>query len=174
MLFLQVVSGWGNCLYRHAQHMACTLFKIGHCWGCLNLNMPHTCRAMDAFCLPPQDDFLSCLCGRTADCFLLPGCCGLAFSTLIAEYGRLPIFAFSLSSDLPTTSGAAARSTTTVLCPPPQSSSPFTTRPGPPCWGPSTACWRPRLPCCWRRSSWLTTTATEVRLPRIGVVGITL
>lgn len=71
-------------------------------------------------------------------------------------------------------SGAAARSTTTALCPPPPSSSPFTTRPGPPCWGPSTACWRPRPPCCWRRSSSLTTTATEVRpTPPIRAVWIT-
>lgn len=44
--------------------------------------------------------------------------------------------------------------------------SPSTMRPGPPCWGRSTASLRRPPTSCWMRWCWWTTTATEVRAHR--------
>lgn len=72
------------------------------------------------------------------------------------------IWVNSFSSLLTHLSGAAVRSLNTAVYPPPLWSSPSTTRPGPPCWGRSTACWRRPPITCWTRWCWWTTTATEV------------
>lgn len=84
-------------------------------------------------------------------------------------YALFLMLTMSVSPPMPThlhkhTSDAEVRSLTTAVYLQPPWSSPSTTRPGPPCWGLFTVYWRPHLPSCWRRSSSLMTTVTEVLL----------
>lgn len=67
-----------------------------------------------------------------------------------------------LTTKSPLSPAAKSWSMTTGPCPRPLWWLLSTTRPGPPCWGLFTVCWRRLLTSCWKRWCWWMTTVTKV------------